>query len=69
MGLRRDSRYQGSRVRLPDPVIGDGETSCIPMMAEKKKNPRKLANELIMVCLVMVGLLLVPMSSAASAIP
>jgi len=59
MGWRRDSRYQGSRIRLPDPVLGSGEASCIHMVAEKKKNPRKIANELIMVCLVMVGLLLV----------
>ena len=59
MGWRRDSRYQGSQVRLPDPVLGGDEASCIHMMAEKKKNPRKLANELIMVGLVMVGLLLV----------
>lgn len=59
MGWRRDSRYRGSRVGLPDPALGDGDASCIHTMVQKKKHPRKLANELIMVCLVMVGLLLI----------
>ena len=44
---------------MTDPVLEGGEASCTHMVSEKKKNPRKLANELIMVCLVMVGLLLI----------
>jgi hypothetical protein len=44
---------------MTDPVLEDGEASCMQLVAVKDKNPRKLANELIMVCLVMVGLLLI----------
>ena len=59
MGRQRDSQYHGSRINLSEPALESGDASRVDDRAQKIKNPRKLANELIMVCLVMVGLLLV----------
>ena len=59
MGQQRDSQYHGSRINLSEPALESGDASRVGDRTQIIKNPRKLANELIMVCLVMVGLLLV----------
>lgn len=59
MGRQRDSQYHGSRINLSEPALESGDASRVGDRTQIIKNPRKLANELIMVCLVMVGLLLV----------